>query len=143
MSTSVPDKPTLEGLEDRWAPIWESEGTYRFDRSVGRDRVYSIDTPPLTVSGSLHVGHAFSFTHTDTIARYKRMRGYSVFYPMGWDDNGLATERRVQNYFGVKCDPTLAYDQQFQPPARGGLGKDQEPVPVSRPNFGELCLELV
>ncbi len=143
MSTSVPDKPTLEGLEDRWAPIWESEGTYRFDRSVGRDRVYSIDTPPLTVSGSLHVGHAFSFTHTDTIARYKRMRGYSVFYPMGWDDNGLATERRVQNYFGVKCDPTLAYDQQFQPPARGGLGKDQEPVPVSRPNFVELCLELV
>ncbi|MDA8047665.1 MAG: valine--tRNA ligase, partial [Actinomycetota bacterium] len=148
MSTSVPtqpvpDRPSLDGLEDRWAPRWEADGTYRFDRTASRDRVYSIDTPPLTVSGSLHVGHAFSFTHTDTIARYKRMRGYSVFYPMGWDDNGLATERRVQNYFGVKCEPSLPYQPGFTPPVRGGLGKGQEPVPVSRPNFVELCLELV
>ena len=143
MSTSVPDKPTLDGLEERWSARWEADGTYRFDRSVPRDGVYSIDTPPLTVSGSLHVGHAFSFTHTDTVARYRRMRGYSVFYPMGWDDNGLATERRVQNYFGVRCDPSLAYVAGFEPPARGGLKSGEEAVSVSRPNFVELCLELV
>jgi valyl-tRNA synthetase len=143
MSTTVPDKPTLEGLEAKWAARWEEDGTNRFDRTVERAGVYSIDTPPLTVSGSLHVGHAFSFTHTDTVARYRRMRGYSVFYPMGWDDNGLATERRVQNYFGVRCDPSLPYREGFEPPVRGGLRSGDQPEAVSRPNFVELCLELV
>lgn len=61
------------------------------------------------------MGHVFSYTHTDTVARYQRMRGMSVFYPMGWDDNGLPTERRVQNYFGVRCDPSLPYDSDFVP----------------------------
>ena len=144
MSTSAADKPTLEGLEDRWSARWDSEGTYRFDRTKGdRRQVYSIDTPPPTVSGSLHVGHIFSYTHTDTIARYKRMRGYDVFYPMGWDDNGLPTERRVQNYFGVRCDVSMAYDPDFKPPAEGGLAKGVEPQPCSRPNFVELCGRLV
>ena len=129
MSTSAADKPTLEGLEDRWSAHWELEGTYRFDRSAkGRQQVYSIDTPPPTVSGSLHVGHVFSYTHTDTIARYKRMQGYQVFYPMGWDDNGLPTERRVQNYFGVRCDVSLPYDPDFKPPAEGGLEKGVDAV---------------
>jgi valyl-tRNA synthetase len=140
---AVPDRPTLEGLESKWAPRWEEAGTYRFDRSASRERVYSIDTPPLTVSGSLHVGHVFSFTHTDTMARFKRMRGLEVFYPMGWDDNGLATERRVQNYFGVRCDPSLAYRPGLEPPARGGLARGAEALSVSRPNFVELCEELV
>jgi valyl-tRNA synthetase len=143
MSPAVPKKPSLDGLEDKWATRWEDDGTYRFDRVAGRDRVYSIDTPPPTVSGSLHVGHVFSFTHTDTIARYKRMRGFEVFYPMGWDDNGLATERRVQNYYGVRCDPSLPYQHGFHPPAEGGLAKDQRAVAVSRPNFVELCERLV
>ena len=102
--TPVPDKPTLEGLESRWDATWEEHGTYRFDRMKTRDEVFSIDTPPPTVSGSLHMGHVFSYTHTDTVARYQRMRGSEVFYPMGWDDNGLPTERRVQNYYGVRCD---------------------------------------
>ena len=88
--------------------MWERDGVYRFDRSAPRERVFSIDTPPPTVSGSLHVGHVFSYTHTDPIARYQRMRGMEVFYPMGWDDNGLPTERRVQNHFGVRCDPSVA-----------------------------------
>ena len=95
---------------------WEETGVYRFDRTRSRPEVYSIDTPPPTVSGSLHVGHVFSYTHTDVVARFQRMRGKAVFYPMGWDDNGLPTERRVQNYFGVRCDPSLPYDPSFQPP---------------------------
>ncbi|HAN72381.1 MAG TPA: valine--tRNA ligase, partial [Actinobacteria bacterium] len=106
----LPDKPTLDGIELRWLDTWHEQGTYAFDRTKTREQVYSIDTPPPTVSGSLHVGHVFSYTHTDCMARYKRMRGFEVFYPMGWDDNGLPTERRVQNYFGVRCDPSLPYD---------------------------------
>ncbi|HUY63541.1 MAG TPA: valine--tRNA ligase [Acidimicrobiales bacterium] len=134
----VPERPVLDGLEDKWAARWEAEGTYRFDRRAERERVFAIDTPPPTVSGSLHVGHVFSYTHTDTVARFRRMRGDSVFYPMGFDDNGLATERRVQNYFGVRCDPSLRHDPDFEPPAKPG---DQQ-VPVSRPDFVALCHRL-
>ncbi len=111
----VPDKPALEGLEDKWSQRWKDDDTYAFDRSKTREEIYSIDTPPPTVSGSLHVGHVFSYTHPDLIARFQRMRGKSVFYPMGWDDNGLPTERRVQNYYGVRCDPSLPYDAGLHP----------------------------
>jgi valyl-tRNA synthetase len=135
---NLPEKPALEGLEAKWASRWDADGTYRFDRHHSRDEVYSIDTPPPTVSGSLHVGHVFSFTHTDVIARFQRMRGKSVFYPMGWDDNGLPTERRVQNYYGVRCDPSLPYDPGFQPPEKPG----KQPISISRPNFIELCNRL-
>jgi valyl-tRNA synthetase len=134
----VPDKPGLEGLERTWSDRWHGNGTYAFDRSAPRDRVFSIDTPPPTVSGELHVGHVFSYTHTDAVARYQRMSGKSVFYPMGWDDNGLPTERRVQNYFGVRCDPALPYDPDFTPPEKPG----KEPIAVSRPNFVALCHQL-
>jgi valyl-tRNA synthetase len=134
----LPEKPSLEGVEERWAAAWEAQGTYRFDRTRTRDQVYSIDTPPPTVSGSLHVGHVFSYTHTDLIARYQRMRGLEVFYPIGWDDNGLPTERRVQNYYGVRCDPSLPYDPAFEPPAEPG--KQQQPI--SRRSFVELCERL-
>ena len=136
----VPDKPALEGLEDRWATVWKDAETYRFDRTQPRANVYAIDTPPPTVSGSLHVGHVFSYTHPDLIARFQRMRGKSVFYPMGWDDNGLPTERRVQNYYGVRCDPSLPYDPDFTPPERPDPKRQ---VPISRPNFIALCETLV
>ncbi|MBA3297737.1 MAG: valine--tRNA ligase, partial [Acidobacteria bacterium] len=135
---SVPDKPALEGLEQKWTERWSQAGTYAFDRTRDRAGVFSIDTPPPTVSGSLHVGHVFSYTHTDVVARFQRMRGKAVFYPMGWDDNGLPTERRVQNYFGVRCDPSLPYDPNFTPPEKPG----KQPIPVSRPNFIELCARL-
>ncbi|MGH3386070.1 MAG: valine--tRNA ligase [Nocardioidaceae bacterium] len=138
--TRVPTKPALEGLEDKWIKWWEEQGTYRFDRSTAsRDQVYAIDTPPPTVSGSLHVGHVFSYTHTDTIARFQRMSGKEVFYPMGWDDNGLPTERRVQTFFGVRCDPSLPYDDDFTPPEKPDPKKQ---VSISRGNFIELCERL-
>src|SRR5205807_5658890 len=133
----LPDKPSLEGIEPRWADAWEADGLYRFDSGSGR-HVYSIDTPPPTVSGSLHVGHVFSYTHTDLIARFRRMRGEEVFYPMGWDDNGLPTERRVQNYFGVRCDPTVPFDPDLQVPEKSR----SEAVAVSRGNFIDLCERL-
>jgi valyl-tRNA synthetase len=136
---AVPEKPSLDGLEDKWSARWEADGTYRFERPESRADVYAIDTPPPTVSGSLHVGHVFSYTHTDTVARYQRMRGQRVFYPMGWDDNGLPTERRVQNYYGVRCDPSLPYDPDFQPPDK----PPKQALAISRRNFVELCDRLV
>lgn len=142
---SVPDRVGAEGLEAKWSDQWEAESTYAFDRTATREQVYSIDTPPPTVSGSLHVGHVFSYTHTDVIARYQRMTGKSVFYPMGWDDNGLPTERRVQNYYGVRVDPTLPYVEDFTPPHEGGEGKSikaKDQQPISRKNFVELCERL-
>jgi len=137
----VPDKPALEGLEVKWGKIWEDEQLYAFDATAvnSREQVFSIDTPPPTVSGPLHPGHVFSYTHTDTVARYQRMRGKKVFYPMGWDDNGLPTERRVQNYYGVRCDPSLPYDPDFTPPSKPDPKRQ---VPISRRNFVELCVEL-
>jgi valyl-tRNA synthetase len=145
MTSRIPERATVDGLEDRWNEAWASAGTYSFDRSKTREHVYSIDTPPPTVSGSLHVGHVFSYTHTDVVARYKRMCGFEVFYPMGWDDNGLPTERRVQNYYGVRCDPTLPYQAGFEPPHLGGEDKSSkaaDQVPISRKNFVELCERL-
>ena len=135
---ALPEKPVLEGLEAKWMARWDAGGIYRFDRTAERAEVYAIDTPPPTVSGSLHVGHVFSYTHTDILARYHRMCGRAVFYPMGWDDNGLPTERRVQNYFGVRCDPSLPYDSAFTPPDKPG----KQAISVSRPNFIELCERL-
>ena len=146
--SSIPDKPALEGLEEKWGERWENDGTYLFDRdaarAVGRDGVYSVDTPPPTASGSLHIGHVFSYTHTDVKSRFERMRGKQVFYPIGWDDNGLPTERRVQNYYGVRCDPSLPYDADFVPPFEGTTKniKAADQVPISRRNFIELCEKL-
>ena len=140
--TPLPDKVGVDGLEDKWRGVWDESGVYKFQGTRDRKAVYSIDTPPPTVSGHLHVGHVFSYTHTDVIARFKRMNGYDVFYPMGWDDNGLPTERRVQNYYGVRVDTSLKYDPNFVPPFEGTDGKKidaKDQVPISRKNFIELC----
>lgn len=143
--TPLPDRVGVEGLEEKWTTDWEKSQVFKFKGTTDRSGVYSIDTPPPTVSGHLHVGHVFSYTHTDVMARYKRMRGYDVFYPMGWDDNGLPTERRVQNYYGVRVDTSLKYDPDFKPPFEGTEGKKieaRDQVPVSRQNFIELCEKL-
>src|ERR1700761_18263 len=137
-AAAVPDKPALDGLESVWSRRWEDGQVHRFDRTRPRAEVFAIDTPPPTVSGSLHVGHVFSYTHTDIVARYRRMTGKTVFYPLGWDDNGLPTERRTQNVYGVRCDPSLPYDPDFTPPESAG----KNTVPVSRRNFIELCEQL-
>jgi valyl-tRNA synthetase len=144
-AATTPDKVGVEGLEAKWGASWDEVGSYSFDSSADKSNIYSIDTPPPTVSGSLHVGHVFSYTHTDLIARYQRMLGKEVYYPMGWDDNGLPTERRVQNFYGVRCDPTLPYQDGFTPPFEGGDGKSSkaaDQVPISRRNFIELCEKL-
>jgi len=142
---TTPEKATVDGLEEKWVPSWEASGVYSFDPGASKENIFSVDTPPPTASGSLHVGHVFSYTHTDVIARYQRMIGKDVFYPMGWDDNGLPTERRVQNYYGVRCDPTLPYDKSFTPPQTGGDNKSSraaDQLPISRQNFIELCEAL-
>ncbi|HEX3426235.1 MAG TPA: valine--tRNA ligase [Acidimicrobiales bacterium] len=139
MPANLPDKPSLEGLEQAWDARWEAAGTYRFDRTKTREDIYSIDTPPPTVSGSLHMGSVFGYVQTDSLARYHRMRGAEMFYPMGWDDNGLPTERRVENYFGVRCDPSLPYDPDFEPPAKAD---PKAKVACSRANFVQLCTRL-
>ncbi|MGZ6764197.1 MAG: class I tRNA ligase family protein, partial [Nocardioides sp.] len=144
----IPDRPSIDGLEDRWAQVWKERGTYTFDRAAaherGREAVFSIDTPPPTASGSLHMGHVFSYTHTDCMARYKRMAGFEVFYPIGWDDNGLPTEKRVQNFYGVRGDASLPHDPAFEPAHRGDVKslKAADQQPISRANFIELCDEL-
>ena len=140
-TVSVPDKPALEGLEEKYAAQWRENGTYAFREDTDRESVYSIDTPPPTASGSLHVGHMFSYTQTDVIARFQRMSGKNVFYPLGWDDNGLPTERRVQNYYGVRCEPGRPYVEGYRPPEKPAKNQRDWDV-VSRQNFIELCEEL-
>src|SRR6185503_20597181 len=81
--------------------LWQDQGTYHFQRDDTTRPIYSIDTPPPTVSGNLHLGHLYSYSHTDFIARFWRMNGYNVFYPMGYDDNGLPTERLVEKRMGI------------------------------------------
>ncbi len=89
--------------EPRWQAFWQTQGVYHFDVDDNTRPVYSIDTPPPTVSGHLHLGHIYSYSHADFMARFWRMNGYNVFYPMGYDDNGLPTERLVEKWEGIRA----------------------------------------
>mgnify|MGYP003577499395 CR=1 FL=1 len=136
----IPDKYDPEAAEQSWGAAWQQAGIYLWDPSRPREETFVIDTPPLTASGSLHIGHVFSYTHQDLIARYQRMRGRNLAYPMGFDDNGLPTERRVQNVFGVRPNPNVAYDPEWKP--RRDRSKQDGIEEVSRRNFVEACAEL-
>jgi len=132
----LPKKYDHKIVEDKWKSRWTDLGVYKYDAARSRQETFVVDTPPPTVSGSLHVGHVFSYTHTDLIVRYKRMCGMNIMYPMGWDDNGLATERRVQNKLGIQCNPELPYNASWKP---RDVVKDGEREEVSRQNFIEAC----
>lgn len=80
--------------------LWQKHNVYSCDNAL--KPLYSIDTPPPTISGSLHIGHVFSYTQTDIVARYKRMSGYAIFYPFGFDNNGLPTERYVEKKRAIR-----------------------------------------
>jgi valyl-tRNA synthetase len=136
----LPKKYKIQETEDQWRGDWDAAKIYAWDPERGRDETFVVDTPPPTVSGSLHVGHLFSYSHQDFICRYQRMTGKNIFFPIGWDDNGLPTERRVQNLLNVKCEPHLPYDPDFKP----ATGKKKgDPTPISRRNFVELCDEVI
>ena len=89
--------------EPRIQQFWQEKGIFKFDPDDTTREVYSVDTPPPTVSGKMHIGHAFSYSQQDIIVRYKRMKGYNVFYPFGTDDNGLATNLLVEKENKVKA----------------------------------------
>ena len=129
--------------EVRWDAIWQEEGLYRWDATRSREETYVVDTPPPTASGSLHVGHVFSYTQADVMVRFKRMRGFNIFYPMGWDDNGLPTERRVQNYYHVRCDPTQPYEPGLVLEEASAKVRKKPARLISRPNFIEACYALI
>ncbi len=95
------DNYDFKVVEKKWLKFWEEKGVYKFD-TKSKEKIYSIDTPPPTVSGKMHIGHAFSYSQADFVARYHRMKGENVFYPFGTDDNGLPTERLVEKLKNVK-----------------------------------------
>ncbi|KAF0125099.1 MAG: valS [Elusimicrobia bacterium] len=118
---------------------WENDKLYHYDPARPRQETFVVDTPPPTVSGSLHIGHVFSYAQTDIVVRHQRMLGKNTFYPMGWDDNGLPTERRVQNLFGVRCDPALPCDPDYKPQPLTAKKDLKDYEHISRRNFLELC----
>ncbi|MEM6290314.1 MAG: valine--tRNA ligase [Myxococcota bacterium] len=139
---ALPKHFDAENVEQALTARWEAAGLYHYDPSRPRDETFIVDTPPPTVSGNLHIGHVFSYTHTDVVVRYKRMRGLNIFYPMGWDDNGLPTERRVQNHYHVRCDPSLPYEEGVELEKASSKVKKKPPRMLSRPNFIEACETL-
>ena len=137
----LPKRFDINEREAYWRNRWSELGIEKRDPGAPREKSFVIDSPPPTVSGALHIGHIFSYTHQDLIARYRRMAGWNVAYPMGWDDNGLPTERRVQNYFGVRAEPSVPYIENLDVEAeraRLGLKKNRQLV-ISRQNFIEMC----
>ncbi len=129
--------------EDRWDARWQETQIYRWNPERSREETFVVDTPPPTASGSLHVGHVFSYTQADVMVRFKRMSGMNIFYPMGWDDNGLPTERRVQNFYHVRCDPETPYESGLELSEASAKDRKKPARLISRPNFIEICYELI
>ena len=147
--------------ENIYQEKWNKEGIYSYDFHEKSKSTFVIDTPPPTISGSLHIGHVFSYTQTDILARFQRMMGYNVFYPMGWDNNGLPTEKRVQNLYKIICDLSLSEKQELSDFSQNkisvpgdsdlesaflntlSLRKDNKKISdfksVSRKNFIKIC----
>ena len=145
---SFPKSLDFKELELRIGTRWMNEKTFLYQENSTAPS-FAIDTPPPTVSGSLHVGHIFSYTQTDIVARYHRMKGENVFYPLGWDDNGLPTERLVQNYFHIRCEASIPYEAGLQlPPILETMPEKElaeKKIPqrnLSRKNFIEHCHRL-
>ena len=110
-------KYNFKESEKKWQEFWQENEVYKFDNNSTKP-IFSIDTPPPTVSGNIHIGHIFSFSQADFVARFKRMTGYNVFLPFGFDNNGLPTERIVEKDRKVKAHQ------------------------MSREEFGALCEEV-
>ncbi|HVJ51409.1 MAG TPA: valine--tRNA ligase [Aliidongia sp.] len=106
MNDAAPKQYAVTETEKKWQDYWLAAETYRWDPAVPRADSYVIDTPPPTVSGFLHMGHIYSYTQTDVIARFQRMHGKNVFYPIGFDDNGLPTERLVEKQRKIRAVDT-------------------------------------
>jgi valyl-tRNA synthetase len=96
-----PNEYNSKDIEEKWRKYWEKEKIYSFNKK-NKGKIYSVDTPPPTVSGKMHLGHAFGYSQQDFLVRFKRMAGYNVYYPFGTDDNGLPTERLVERLKNVK-----------------------------------------
>ncbi len=140
---TLPKHFEADSVEERWDRTWQESGVYHYDPERSREETFVVDTPPPTASGSLHIGHVFSYTQADVVVRYKRMTGMNVFYPMGWDDNGLPTERRVQNYFHIRCDPNTPYQEGMTFEQASSKTRKKPAQLVSRPNFIEACYDLI
>lgn len=104
-----PKEYNFKKIEEKWRKYWEKEGIYKFDKKSNK-KVYSVDTPPPTVSGNMHIGHAFSYSQQDFLVRYKRMKNFNVYFPFGTDDNGLPTERLVEKLKNVKSTQMLRHE---------------------------------
>jgi len=138
------EKPIMKKIkildENHYQTKWHEDKIYSYKPLKGD--TFVIDTPPPTISGALHIGHVFSYVQTDILARFQRMRGKNVFYPMGWDNNGLPTERRVQNLYKINCDPTIKKDPlTLDELLKRKSQKSSTYLPVSRNTFIDICLK--
>ena len=115
--------------EEKWQKRWQEEGTYSFDPSSDKP-LYSMDTPPPFTSGELHMGHVLSYAYFDFVARYKRMNGFSVFYPQGWDTQGFPTEVKVEKKYGKL--PPVEFRQKTHPDSRPRASLIERSIPLSR-----------
>src|SRR3989344_7880259 len=97
----IPKNYNPKEAEIKWLEFWEKEKVYAFEPN-SKAEIYSVDTPPPTVSGKMHLGHSFSYSQQDFVVRFQRMLGKNIFYPFGTDDNGLATERMIEKMKSVK-----------------------------------------